>query len=324
MNPDPERRGADLEKRGRRGILYGLAAFGLWGLAPLFWPLVKRASAMELLAQRVLWSLTVAVILLIAIGGRARLRPLLNQRSLTLLTGAAVAVAVNWGIYIWAVNHNHVVEAALGYYINPLLSILAGVIWMGERLKLAQWIAVGFAAIAVIVLTIDYGQPPWIALSLALSFATYGILKKQLNAGAVESLTVESAILGLPALAYLIYLQVVGQLTFGHLGLSHSLLIAATGVITAIPLLCFAAAATRVPLSTMGLLQYVAPTAQFLLGVLYFHEVMSTGRWVGFALVWIALIILSIDGLRRANASRLNSRADILGRAQTNETLEKR
>ncbi|GAA2097240.1 EamA family transporter RarD [Microlunatus panaciterrae] len=296
--------GHDPDPRVRRGVLYGLGAYGIWGLVPLFWPLVKRAGALEILANRIVWSLLVAVILSFVFLPRGWFGRLASRRSLLLLGLAAAAISVNWGVYIWGVNNGHVVETALGYYINPLLSILVGVIFLGERMPVMQWVAVGIAAVAVVVLTIDYGHPPWIALALAVSFASYGVLKKQINAGAIETLTVESAFLVLPALAYLIHLQLVGRLTFGHLGWAHSLLLVSGGLVTVVPLLFFAAAATRVPLSTIGLLQYMTPTFQFLLGVLLFHESMSTGRWVGFGLVWVALAVLTASVFARANANR--------------------
>jgi len=292
------------ETRYRRGIIYGLAAYALWGAVPLFWPLVSRAGALELLAHRVLWSLVVCVILLLTVVPRGWWSRIGQRRSLIMLGGAAAVVSVNWGVYIWAVNHGHVVETSLGYYINPILSILIGVILLRERLAPLQWVSVGLAAAAVVVLTIDYGHLPWIALTLATSFATYGLLKKRVNGGAVETMTVESALLTPIALGYLIYLQSVGSLTFGHLGWSHSLLVMATGLVTVVPLLFFASATTRLPLSTLGLLQYLAPTLQFLLGVLYFGEDMSLGRWIGFGLVWVALLILTGYGLHRARLSR--------------------
>jgi chloramphenicol-sensitive protein RarD len=294
----------DHEARGRRGVIYGLAAYACWGLVPLFWPLVNRATAFELLAQRVVWSLVVSLVLLFSTVPRGWWGRIRSRRNLTLLTFAALTISVNWGLYIWGVNHGHVVETALGYYINPILSILLGVVLLKERLAPLQWVAVGLAALAVVVLTVDYGRPPWIALTLAVSFATYGFLKKKVNAGAVETLTIESAILLLPALGYLFYLQAVGQLTFGHLGTGHTLLLMSTGLVTAIPLLFFAAASTRVPLSTLGLIQYVAPTAQFLLGVWYFHEIMSPARWVGFGCVWAALMLLTGFGVVQSGASR--------------------
>ena len=288
----------------RRGLLSGLGAYLLWGLVPLFWPLVKQAGAVEILAHRVVWSLVVAVVLALVLLPRRWLRPLLNRRTLSQLALAAAFIAVNWGLYIWSVNSGHVVEAALGYYINPIFTVLLGVVFLRERLAVAQWVAVGFAVLAVLVLTVDYGQPPWVALILAGSFAAYGLLKNRINSGAIATLTLESAMLTPLALAYLIFLQVTGGLTFGHLGWRHSLLLAAAGLVTVVPLLLFSAAAVRIPLSTLGLLQYLTPTAQFLLGVFYFGESMSPARWVGFGLIWVALGILSTYGLARASTRR--------------------
>lgn len=292
------------EARRQDGVAYGLAAYGLWGLVPLFWPLVREAGALELLAHRVVWSLVVAVILLAAVVPRGWWARFRSRRNLVLIGVAAAVVSVNWGTYIWGVNSGHVVETSLGYYINPILSILVGVLVLGERLTPAQWASVGLAAAAVLVLTLDYGRLPWIALTLAVSFAAYGVVKKQLNAGAVETLTLESACLAPLALGYLGFLQLTGTGTFAVLGWSHSLLLAASGLVTAVPLLFFAASATRLPLSTLGLLQYLAPTLQFLLGLLYFGEAMSPGRWAGFALVWLALMILTGDSLLRAGRAR--------------------
>ena len=199
------------ETRRRRGIVYGLAAYGLWGAAPLFWPLVKSASALELLAHRVIWSLVICAILLLTVVPRGWWARIGTRRNLIMLTIAAAVVSVNWGTYIWAVNHGHVVETALGYYITPIFSILVGVTFFRERMHPLQWTCVGLAVIAVVVLTIDYGRLPWIALALAVSFGLYGVIKKQLNAGAVESLTVESAVLTPVALGYLIFLQTRGS-----------------------------------------------------------------------------------------------------------------
>lgn len=292
------------DSRLRRGTFYGLGAYGLWGLFPAFWPLVGRAGSLELLAHRVFWSFLVSVVLWLIMVPRGSLRAMLDRRKLLLLAAAAAVISINWGVFIWAATHGHVVETALGYYINPILSILFGVVLLSERLAPVQWVCVGLAAVAVIVLGLDYGRPPWVALVLAVSFAVYGLLKKKLNAGAVETLTIESAYLVPIALGYLIFLQVTGGLTFGHLGWSHTLLLVASGPITALPLLLFAAAATRVPLSTLGLLQYLAPTLQFLLGVTYFGEQMSVGRWIGFGLVWLALMLLTTYGLLRARRRR--------------------
>ena len=290
--------------RTQRGILYGVGAYTLWGAVPLFWPLVARANALELLAHRVIWSLVICALLLLTVVPRGWWSRIGRPRILLLLAAAATVVSVNWGVYIWAVNHGHVVETSLGYYINPILSILVGVVFLRERLAPLQWASVGLAAVAVLVLTFEYGQLPWIALVLATSFATYGVIKKQVNGGAVETLTVESALLTPVALGYLAFLQATGGLTFGHLGWGHSLLLVASGLVTVVPLLFFAAAATRLPLSTLGLLQYIAPTLQFLLGVLYFGETMSVGRWIGFALVWVALVMLTVYGVRQARRAR--------------------
>ena len=288
-------------ERERKGIGYGLAAYGLWGAVPVFWPLVARAGSLELLAHRVVWSLVISVVLALVVLPKGWYRRMASRRTLLMLGLAAAVVSVNWGVYIWAVNHGHVVETSLGYYINPILSILIGVIVLGERMAPLQWASVGLALLAVVVLTIEYGRLPWISLVLAASFATYGVMKKQINGGAVETLTIESALLTPIALGYLVYLQARGGSTFVTLGWGHSLLLVATGLVTVVPLLFFAAAATRLPLSTLGLLQYLAPTLQFVLGILYFHEQMSTGRWVGFGLVWVALMIMSGHGIHRAS-----------------------
>jgi chloramphenicol-sensitive protein RarD len=228
-----------------------------------------------------------------------------DRRRLTILTVASLVIAVNWGVYIWAVNSDKVVEAALGYFINPLVTVLLGVILLGERLRWAQWVAVGLATVAVVVLTAAYGQVPWIALTLALSFATYGLMKNRVRMPAVESLSVETTLLVVPAFVVLVTLQARGTATFGHASGGVTALLALAGVITAVPLLMFAGAAARVPLSTMGLLQYITPILQFLIGVLVVHEVMPTTRWVGFSLVWAALVLFSVDSLRaaRSNAS---------------------
>lgn len=289
-------------ERESRGVGYGLAAYGLWGVVPLFWPLVRRAGALELLAHRVIWSLVISVVLALALLPKGWFRRMADRRTLAMLGLAAAVVSVNWGCYIWAVNSGHVLETSLGYYINPILSILVGVVVLGERMAAVQWVSVGLAALAVVVLTLDYGRLPWISLVLAASFATYGVMKKQVNGGAVETLTIESALLTPVALGYLVYLQIQGGTTFVTLGWSHSLLLVATGAVTVVPLLFFASAATRLPLSTLGVLQYLAPTLQFLLGIGYFHEQMSTGRWVGFGLVWVALMIMTGYGIRRARS----------------------
>ncbi|MFM9557112.1 EamA family transporter RarD [Streptomyces caniscabiei] len=277
----------------------------MWGLVPLFWPLLKPSGATEILAHRMVWSLAVVAVVLLVLRRWSWAGQLLRQpRRLALITVAAATITVNWGVYIWAVNTHQVVEASLGYFINPLVTIAIGVLLLKERLRPVQWTAVGVGVAAVLVLTVGYGRPPWISLCLAFSFATYGLVKKKVNLGGVESLAAETAIQFLPALAYLLWLGSRGDATFGAHGTGHALLLAATGLVTALPLVCFGAAAIRVPLSTLGLLQYLAPVFQFLLGVLYFGEAMPPERWAGFALVWLALSLLTWDALRTARVAR--------------------
>ena len=296
----------DDRQQHQRGIAYGLAAYGLWGLVPLYWPLMAAASPMEILAHRIVWSSVLAALLLLVLRKRGWWRSVATPRILGMLALAACMIAINWGLYIWAVNFGHVVEAALGYYINPIVSVLIGVLVLRERLVAGQWVAIGLAGVAVIVLAIDYGHLPWVALTLAVSFGVYGLLKKRVNSGALETMTVESAVLAPAAIGYLIWLQATGALVFSHHGgPGLMLLLISTGLVTLTPLLLFAAAATRLPLSTVGLLQYITPTAQFLLGVFYFGETMSVSRWVGFGLVWAALAMLTVTGLSGARRRHL-------------------
>ncbi|GAA1145355.1 chloramphenicol-sensitive protein RarD [Kitasatospora gansuensis] len=300
------------------GIGYGVAAYGIWGLFPLFWPLLEPSGAADILANRMTWSL-VAVALMLLIQRRwAWIRPLLAQpRRLALSVLAALTISVNWGVYIWGVNSGHVVETSLGYFINPLVTIAFGVLLLRERLRTAQWVAVGVGVAAVVVLTVGYGRLPWIALTLAFSFGTYGLLKKKVALGGLESFALESAVMFPFAVGFLIWLAVRGQGSFLVAGWGHSGLLMLSGVITAIPLLCFGAAALRVPLSTLGLLQYLAPVLQFLLGITVFHEQMPPARWAGFALVWVALLMLSWDALRRLRQNRAAALAPLPAVADT-------
>ncbi|WP_205314690.1 EamA family transporter RarD [Nocardioides houyundeii] len=280
----------------RRGLMYGIAAYLIWGAFPLYWPLLEPAGALEILAHRILWSAVVMAVVVLALGRRSQVRALVaDRRRLALLTLAAFVITFNWGGYIWAVNHGRVVEASLGYFINPLVTVLMGVLILGERLRRTQWLAMAVASAAVVVLTLDYGRLPWIALLLAFSFGTYGLAKKTANAGALESLAVETAILAPLAIGYVGWLVLTGASQFGAQGPWHALLFTSTGVVTAIPLVLFGAAATRVPMVGLGLLQYLAPILQFALGVLWFHEEMPPGRWLGFSLVWVALVVFTVD-----------------------------
>lgn len=256
---------------------------------------------MEILGHRVVWSLAFVLVLLLLRRRWAWVADLAHdRRRLGLLLVAATVIAVNWGLYIWAVNNHHVLQASLGYFINPLVTVLIGIIAFRERLRSAQWVAVGLGVLAVLVLTFGYHQPPWVGLTLAVSFGTYGVVKKVVGMPAVESLSVETAMLLLPSLGYLAWLEAAGQAAFPHQGPGHTALMVGVGVITAVPLLMFSAAAPRVPLTTLGLLQYITPSMQFLLGVVVFNEALSPVRLAGFALVWTALIVFSVDGLRSA------------------------
>ena len=282
----------------RRGLLFGVAAYAMWGVFPLYWPLLQPAGAVEILAHRVLWSAITIGLLVLLLRRTTQFRDIVrNKRVRLLLTLAAAVISVNWVTYIWGVTNDRVVETSLGYFINPLVTVLMGVLILGERLRPMQWVAMGFATAAVGVLTFDYGRLPWVALLLALTFGSYGLCKKTANVGAVESLAFETAVIAPFAGIYLGWLAATGASNFASHGIDHSLLFMTTGIVTAIPLICFGAAAIRVSMVSLGLLQYLAPVIQFLLGVFYFHEDMPAGRWVGFTLVWIALVMFTVEAV---------------------------
>ena len=283
----------------RAGLLAGLTAYLLWGLFPLYWPLLEPAVPVEILAHRVVWSLAFLGIVLAATAGFGWLREL-GRRRAALLALAAALITVNWGVFIYGVNSEHVVETSLGYFINPLVTVALAVGVLHERLTSAQRVAVLIAAIAVAVLTIDYGRPPWIALILALSFGAYGLVKKRIGVDGTKSVFTETLFVAPLALAFLVALHAAGDGTFAGEGAGHAALIAAGGIATAIPLMCFGAAAIRIPLTTLGLLQYITPTMQFLIGVLVYDEAMPASRLAGFALVWVALAVFTWDALRQA------------------------
>jgi chloramphenicol-sensitive protein RarD len=290
----------------RRGITLGVTAYGLWGLFPLYWTLLSASGALETLAHRMMWSLVVvAVLVLVTRRYAAVFAVFRDRRKLGLLSLAAVLIAANWGVYIWGVTHGRVVETALGYFTGPIVSVLMGVLLLGEKLRKAQWTAVALGVVAVVVLAVGYGQVPWIALVLAFSFSTYGLLKKIADVDAVESMAVETSVTVLPALAYVVFLEAGGTGTFTSEGIGHTLLLVGGGVVTMVPLLAFGAAAVRIPLSVIGLLQYLTPSMQFAFGVLVFHEAMPPERWLGFGFVWLALVLLTIDGTRRRTRKEL-------------------
>nr|BFF02500.1 EamA family transporter RarD [Streptoalloteichus tenebrarius] len=285
------------------GLALGAGAYLLWGLFPAFWPLLRPAGPFEILGHRLAWTFVVMSALALALG-RWRVLRQLPARGWLLVGAAAVLIAVNWATYIYAVNSGQVVESALGYFVNPLFSVLLGVVVLRERLRIAQWVALAVAGGAVVVLTVDYGRVPLIALTLAVSFGLYGLIKKTVPLDSASSLTAEGVVLAPVAVAYLVWLQWTGSGTFTGHGIGHVLLLMAAGPITAVPLLLFGGAARRVPLVTIGILQYLAPILQFAWGVLVVHEEMPASRWLGFGLVWAALVIFTVDGLRAAHRSR--------------------
>lgn len=293
------------------GLATGVGAYVLWGVLPLYFPLLAPAGAVEIIAHRVVWSLLFcALLLLVTRTWDTFVAALRNRRILGVLAIAAVLLAVNWLVFVFGILTDRVVDAALGYFINPLVTVTLAVVVLRERLRTVQWVAVGFGAAAVVVITAGYGQLPWIALTLALSFGFYGLLKNRVgrSVGAVPGLAVETLVLAPVALGYLVWMGAVGSGTFGAFGPAHALVLVSSGVVTSVPLLLFNTAARRLPLSMIGLLQYVAPMLQFLIGVLVLHEQMPPARWWGFALVWLALAVLTVDGVRHGHAQRLSRR----------------
>ena len=290
----------------RSGTWYGVVAYTLWGIFPLYFTLLEPATPLEILANRIIWSLVVCLAVLLLIRGLPRLLAL-DRRQAVLLTIAGVVLSINWLTFVYAVTTNQVVEASLGYFINPLVTVALGVIVLRERLNNWQIAALALATVAVVLLTANYGRVPWIALTLALSFASYGLLKKKAGVPALESLTFETLVLFVPAVGYQIWLYVAGTATLTGYGTEHTMLLIGLGAITAIPLFFFGAAAVRIPLTSLGLLQYIAPVLQFLIGVVLLSESMPAVRWIGFSLVWTALVIFTVDMIRRARATPAGS-----------------
>jgi chloramphenicol-sensitive protein RarD len=289
------------------GLFFALGAYGLWGFLPLYFRVLQPAGAIEIVSWRILLSLVFCVVLLTVTRGWRALMVILRDRRTVLIMGVAgVFILVNWLVYVFATVTDRVIEASLGYFTNPIVTVLLGVIVLRERLRPLQWIAVSISAIAVIVLAVNYGQFPWIALALAFSFGLYGFIKKSVGGrvDALSGLTIETAWLAPLALATVVFLAVNGTLVAGSRDAIHTTLILSAGVVTAIPLLLFAAAARRLPLSYIGMAQYITPVMQFLIGVFIFHESMPPVRWLGFALVWVALVVLTIDMLHNSRAAR--------------------
>jgi chloramphenicol-sensitive protein RarD len=300
----------------RSGIIFGFGAYLLWGLFPLFFLLLEAVNPVETVAHRIVWSLVaVAAVLAVTRNLTGLAAVVRDRRRFGLIAAAAVLIAINWGVFIYAVNSDHVIEGSLGYFITPLVSAAFGVFVFRERLRPRQLVALGLGLCAVLVLTVDYGRLPWIALTLGLTFGTYGLVKKLAGVGAAESLALETLILLLPALGFILALELSGSGAFAHSSLDIAVLLVVCGPITAVPLLLFAASVTRTRLTIMAMLQYVTPAMHFLLGLVLLGEPMPTGRWVGFVLVWVALAVLSVDVLQHARRTRATALAPALERA---------
>ena len=301
-----------VDKDTTAGILFGIGAYGLWGLLPLYFFVLQPAGAVEIVANRVVWSLLFCALLItVTRAWPALVAALRNRAVFGSLAVAALLIAVNWLTYTYGVTTNQAVETSLGYFINPLVSVLLGVLVLKERLRPLQWAAVGIGFVAVGVLTYSYGKLPWIALTLAFSFGLYGFVKNRVGSrvDAVTSLSVETMVLAPFAAATMVYLGVDGAATLTTEGAGHFWLLLASGVITAVPLLFFGASARRLPMTTIGLLQYFAPVLQFLVALLVFREAMTVERWIGFGVVWLALLVLTVDMLRNARRNSVARKA---------------
>ncbi|MGJ4074099.1 EamA family transporter RarD [Corynebacterium macclintockiae] len=278
-------------------MIWGLLCYLMWGLFPAFFPLLQPATPMEILAHRFVWTLVFMLLVLAAIRGFKQLRSI-TARQWRIVAIAALLISVNWGLYIYAVNNNHVADAALGYFINPLVSVLLGVIVLGEKLRRLQLVSVGIATIAVVVLTVALGSPPVISLALAFSFGFYGLVKKQVSLTPIQSLTAETLVLAPVGLIYLGFLQSQGTNTYVQLGAGHAALLMLAGVVTALPLLCFARAAQEMSLTSLGMVQYITPVIQMLWAVFVNSEHIEPARWVGFVLIWLAVVVFIVDLVR--------------------------
>ena len=281
----------------KKGIFFAILAYTLWGFFPIYFKALHGVPAFQIMAHRVVWSFIFLLLFFLIQKNVRGFITAFNRRTVMIYLAAGSLLAVNWLTYVWAVNVGRVVESSLGYFINPLVSVSLGVIFLRERLRTLQWLPVGLAAAGVAYLTLNYGQLPWVALVLATTFGFYGLLKKIAPLGPRKGLTMETALVFLPAFGYLLFAELRGEGAFLHIGGQTSGLLVLSGIVTAIPLLLFAAGAQRVPLTTVGLLQFIAPTIQFLIGVFLFNEPFSQVGMVGFSLIWLALIVFSVEGL---------------------------
>jgi chloramphenicol-sensitive protein RarD len=311
---------SDEESEVRKGTAYGFLAYALWGAFPLYFHALIPAGAWEVLTHRILWTMLLCAVVLVATRQLRALGMLLrDRRRLALLATASFFIAANWVLYVFAVISDRTSEAALGYFLNPLVTVALGVLVLHERLRRLQWAAVAVGAVACLYLAVSYGKPPWVSLGLACSFATYGLIKNRVGGTMtpLQSLSAETMILSLPAAAILTVLTLRGDGTFTGHGGGHTALLVLSGAATAVPLLLFAAAARRIPLTLIGLLQFVTPILQLLCGVLLLHEVVPPSRWIGFGIVWIALTLLTIDSLRAARRTHVARRAEAATSAET-------
>jgi chloramphenicol-sensitive protein RarD len=286
----------------KKGILYGIGAYIAWGFFPIYWKLLHQVSAFELIGHRIIWSCVLLLVFIFVSRQWPDFRATLNAKVLRVYIIAAILIGINWLVYVWAVNANFIVETSLGYFINPLFSVLMGVIFLKERLRLAQWIPVVLAALGVTYLTFVYGRLPYIALALAFSFGLYGLVKKLSPLGSLYGLTIETGILFIPALIYLMVVQANQTAAFLHTGAVSDLLMIGAGLVTTVPLLMFASAARSIPLWVVGLLQYIAPSIQFFLGVFIYKEPFSYHQLIGFGIVWTALIVFLVENYLASRA----------------------
>lgn len=278
------------------GILYALATYILWGLFPIYWKQLRHVDATQLIAHRIFWAFLMLLLVVFVTGQWKRFREKLDARTMKAHSAAAFLLGINWLTYVWAVNNGYIVESSLGYFINPLFSVFLGMVFLKERLRPLQWIPITLATIGVLYLTFIYGRLPWIALLLAFTFGIYGLLKKRSPLGSLYGLTLETGIMLLPALGYLTYIGMKGNAAFMTVNITTDLLLIGAGAVTAIPLLTFAKAAQSIPLTMIGLMQYIAPTGQFLIGVLLYKEAFSPSQAIGFSIIWFALIFFWTEG----------------------------
>src|SRR5215216_3041341 len=280
----------------KKGILNGIAAYVMWGVFPIYWKLLHEVPAMQVIGHRIIWSFALLILFILLTKQWKEFRSVaLTAKTIGIYSIAGVLLTINWLVYVWGVNAGFIVETSLGYFINPLLSVLLGVIFLHERLRATQWIPVGIAAFGVVYLTAVYGRLPWIALSLAFSFGFYGFVKKLAPLGSLYGLTLETGIAFPLALIYLLIVEMNGSAAFAHESPSTTLLLIGAGAVTTIPLLMFASAAKQIPLSVVGLLQYIAPTIQFLIGIFIYKEAFDRSHLIGFGIVWVALVIFWVE-----------------------------